>query len=121
MPTARTLYTAMVLLLAKATDRLLARMVSYLKEENKLAASTVAGKGQRDAMGAAAVSPDTFLRWLPEESRVEHYNRERPHLAKDNDLLVSRPKEPRRLAADDEVPMPEIRCGRRLGGLLKQC
>ena len=32
----RTLYTAMMVLLAKATDRELARMVSYLKEENRI-------------------------------------------------------------------------------------
>ena len=36
MPTVRTLYTAMMVLLAKATDRELARMVSYLKEENRI-------------------------------------------------------------------------------------
>jgi hypothetical protein len=36
MQTARTLYTAMMVLLAQATDRELARMVSYLKEENRI-------------------------------------------------------------------------------------
>jgi len=36
MPTVRTLYTTMMVLLAKATDRELARMVSYLREENKI-------------------------------------------------------------------------------------
>ena len=36
MRTVRTLYTAMMVLLAKATDRELARMVSYLKEENRI-------------------------------------------------------------------------------------
>jgi putative transposase len=36
MPTVRTFYTAMMVLLAKATDRELARMMSYLKEENKV-------------------------------------------------------------------------------------
>ena len=36
MSTARTLYTAMMILLAKATDRELGRMVSYLKEENRI-------------------------------------------------------------------------------------
>jgi hypothetical protein len=35
MRTARTFYTAMMVLLAKATDRELAHMVSYLKDENK--------------------------------------------------------------------------------------
>ena len=36
MRSARTIYTALMVLLAKATDRELARMVTYLKEENKL-------------------------------------------------------------------------------------
>ena len=36
MRSVRTLYTAMMVLLAKATDRELARMVSYLKEENRI-------------------------------------------------------------------------------------
>ena len=36
MQTVRTFYTTMMVLLAKATDRELARMVSYLKEENKV-------------------------------------------------------------------------------------
>jgi putative transposase len=36
MRTVRQAYTALMLLLAKATDRELARMVSYLKEENRI-------------------------------------------------------------------------------------
>src|SRR5688572_24992438 len=36
MRTVRKLYTAMMMLLAKATDRELARMVSYLKGENRI-------------------------------------------------------------------------------------
>ena len=36
MRSVRTLYAAMMVLLAKATDRELARMVSYLKEENRI-------------------------------------------------------------------------------------
>jgi hypothetical protein len=36
MRSVRTLYTALMVLLAKATDRELARMVSYLKEENRI-------------------------------------------------------------------------------------
>ena len=36
MRSVRTLYTAMMVLLAKATDRELARMMTYLKEENRI-------------------------------------------------------------------------------------
>jgi hypothetical protein len=36
MRSVRILYTALMVLLAKATDRELARMVGYLKEENRI-------------------------------------------------------------------------------------
>ena len=36
MRSVRTIYTALMVLLAKATDRELARMVTYLKEENRI-------------------------------------------------------------------------------------
>ena len=36
MRSVRTLYTSMMVLLTKSTDRELARMVSYLKEENRI-------------------------------------------------------------------------------------
>jgi hypothetical protein len=36
MRSVRTLYTALMVLLAKATDRELARLVSYLKEKNRI-------------------------------------------------------------------------------------
>jgi putative transposase len=54
---------------------------------------------------------------------LELYHRERPHQAKDNDLLLRR--KPRRKKAkrappeDDVLPLSEVRCEQRLGGLLK--
>jgi putative transposase len=54
-----------------------------------------------------------------------HYMNERPHQGKDNELLV-RPKErksTRRFqeqpTGDDRLSMADIRCHKRLGGLLK--
>ena len=55
MRTVRTLYTAMMVLLAKATDRELARMVSYLKEENRILRSRLPVR-QCDTEGMAAVT-----------------------------------------------------------------
>ena len=85
MRSIRTLYTAMMILLAKATDRELGRIVSYLKEENKVirarlpkSINVTAKERQRllrfgRDLGKAVhsvvtiVSPGTFLRWLREE------------------------------------------------------
>ena len=51
------------------------------------------------------------------------YHRLRPHQAKDNDLLFAskrRPKKPTRASKPaDALPLSEIRCEQRLGGLLK--
>jgi putative transposase len=53
-----------------------------------------------------------------------HYLTERPHQGKDNELLI-RPKTQRRKsrvddqAAADCISLAEIRCHKRLGGLLK--
>ena len=54
---------------------------------------------------------------------VEHYHGERPHQGKDNELLQARVKRKRCSAkADsptDSLPLRELRCRERLGGLLK--
>jgi putative transposase len=55
---------------------------------------------------------------------VEHYHTERPHQAKDNELLNApkkrgRPKTKRLTSEDEIVPLTEVRCKQRLGGLLK--
>jgi putative transposase len=54
---------------------------------------------------------------------VDYYHRLRPHQAKDNDLLLARKpprkKKPTRAPPADVLPLSEIRCEQRLGGLLK--
>lgn len=56
---------------------------------------------------------------------VTHYHEERPHQAKENDPLIrasSEPTKKRRKAAappPDVVPIGDIKCRQRLGGLLK--
>jgi putative transposase len=108
MRTVRTLYTAMLVLLAKATDRELARMVSYLKEENRILRArlpqqinTTPTERQRllrfgRNLGKAIysvvtiVSPGTFLRWLREERRVEPQKRGRPRTAEELRRLILR-------------------------------
>lgn len=59
---------------------------------------------------------------------IAYYHKERPHQAKENDLLVSpsAPETPKRGKAKkkpepppDVVPISEIACRQRLGGLLK--
>lgn len=56
---------------------------------------------------------------------VTHYHEERPHQAKENDPLIrasSEPPKKRRKAAappPDVVPIGDIKCRQRLGGLLK--
>jgi putative transposase len=54
---------------------------------------------------------------------VDYYHRLRPHQAKDNDLLLTskrrRKKKPTRPPPDDALPLSEVRCEQRLGGLLK--
>ena len=47
---------------------------------------------------------------------LEHYHLERPHQAKDNDVLVL-PKEKRRTKC--QARPPKIQCRERLGGLVK--
>ena len=85
MTTVRKLYTSFLLLLATATDRELARIVRYLKEENRMLRARLQGPilvGPRErqrllrfgrGLGKALrhavtiVHPRTFLRWLQEE------------------------------------------------------
>jgi putative transposase len=52
---------------------------------------------------------------------IDYYHRLRPHQAKENELLVpvSRRKKQRRRQEPTEIPLSEIRCEDRLGGLLK--
>jgi hypothetical protein len=88
MRSVRTLYTALMVHVAKATDRELARMVSYLHEENRVLRARLTKRIQVTPkerqllrfgrkLGTAAVdsvvgivSPGTFLRWLREEKRA---------------------------------------------------
>jgi putative transposase len=89
MRSVRTLYTALMVLLAKATDRELARMVSYLKEENRILRARLPERinvtpRERERLlrfgrhlGAAIhkvvtiVSPGTFLCWLREKRKAK--------------------------------------------------
>lgn len=108
MQTVRTLYTAMMVLLAKATDRELARMVSYLKEENKVLRARLPKRievtqkererllrfgrhlGKAIHKVVTIVSPSTFLRWLREEKprKRKAGNRGRPKTAEDLRKLI---------------------------------
>ncbi len=52
---------------------------------------------------------------------LDYYHRLRPHQSKENDLLVARPgrKRKRKPRPNDILPLTEVRCEQRLGGLLK--
>jgi len=54
---------------------------------------------------------------------VEHYHAERPHQGKDNELLLPtfqrKGRANAKLEPSDTVPLQDIRCRERLGGLLK--
>jgi putative transposase len=106
MRTVRTLYTAMMVLLAKATDRELARMVSYLKEENRILRARLPERinmtpkerqrlvrfgrhlGRAIHQAVTIVSPGTFLRWLREERKAKPQKRGRPRTADDLRELI---------------------------------
>jgi putative transposase len=106
MRSVRTLYTAMMMLLAKATDRELARMVSYLKEENRILRARLPGQinttpRERERLlrfgrnlGTAIysvvtiVTPGTFLRWQREERKAKPQRRGRPRTADDLRELI---------------------------------
>ena len=108
MRSVRTLYTAMMLLLTKATDRELARMVSYLKEENRILRARLPerinttpkererllrfGRNLGKAIHSVVtiVSPETFLRWLREERKAKPRRRGRPQTAKQMRALILR-------------------------------
>ena len=111
MRSVRTLYTAMMVLLAKATDCELARMVSYLKEENRILRARLPAQinttpRERERLlrfgrnlGTAIysvvtiVTPGTFLRWLREERKARPVKRGRPRTAdqlRDLILLMAR-------------------------------
>ena len=99
MRSVRTLYTAMMVLLAKATDRGLARIVSYLKEENRILRARLPehinttprererllrfGRNLGTAIYSVVtiVSPRTFLRWLQEERKARPRRRGRARTA----------------------------------------
>jgi putative transposase len=106
MTTARTLYTAMMVLLAKATDRELGRIVSYLKEENRILRARLPERinvtpNERERLlrfgrklGKAIhrvvtiVSPGTFLKWLRDERKAKPRKRGRPRTADDVRELI---------------------------------
>ena len=50
---------------------------------------------------------------------VDYYHHLRPHQGKDNELLVRAKQKRKRVPPTETVPLSEIRCQRRLGGLLK--
>jgi putative transposase len=50
---------------------------------------------------------------------VDYYHRLRPHQGKANELLVRAQRKRKRVPPTETIPLSEIRCQRRLGGLLK--
>lgn len=51
---------------------------------------------------------------------VDFYHRQRPHQGQDNELLVTaRRHRKSKSALPDKIPLSEVRCEQRLGGLLK--
>ena len=108
MRSVRTLYTAMMVLLTKATDRELARMVSYLKEENRILRARLPehinttprererllrfGRNLGKAIHSVVtiVSPETFLRWMREERKAKPRRRGRPRAAEQLQALIVR-------------------------------
>jgi putative transposase len=108
MRTVRHAYTAFMLLLAKATDRELARMVSYLKEENHILRARLPERinvmpkerqrllrfgrnlGTTVYQVVTIVSPGTFLRWLREERKAKPRKRGGPRTEEDLRELILR-------------------------------
>ena len=108
MRSVRTLYTSMMVLLTKSTDRELARMVSYLKEENRILRARLPehinttprererllrfGRNLGKAIHSVVtiVSPETFLRWLREERKAKPRRRGRPRTAEQLQALILR-------------------------------
>jgi putative transposase len=107
MKSVRTIYTALMMLLAKATDRELARMVSYLKEENRILRARLPkrinvtekernrllrfGKNLGRAIQhvVTIVSPSTFLRWIRESQKdTKPGKRGRPRTQEDLRELI---------------------------------
>jgi putative transposase len=108
MRSVRTIYTALMVLLAKATDRELARIVSYLKEENRILRARLPehinttprererllrfGRNLGTAIHRVVtiVAPETFLRWLREERKAKPRKRGRPRTAEELQKLILR-------------------------------
>lgn len=98
----------MMVLLAKATDRELARMASYLKEENKILRTRLGKQvhvtpkerarllrfgrhlGTAIYKVVTIVSPSTLLRWLREERNAKPQKRGRPRTADQRRRLILR-------------------------------
>jgi putative transposase len=115
MVAVRNLYTSLLVLLTQATDRELGRMVRYLKEENRILRARLperisVNRKERNRLlrfgrdlGAAVhqivtiVSPNTFLRWIREESKTRKRRfgaRGRPKTAADiRELILLMAKE----------------------------
>jgi putative transposase len=97
-----------MVLLAKATDRELARMVSYLKEENRILRARLPEQinttprererllrfgrhlGKAVYSVVTIVTPGTFLRWLREEQEAKPWKRGRPRTADELRRLILR-------------------------------
>jgi putative transposase len=97
-----------MVLLANVTDREMARMVSYLKEENRILRARLPGQinttprererllrfgrnlGKAIHSVVTIVAPGTFLRWLREERKARPRRRGRPRTAEDLRKLILR-------------------------------
>ncbi|MBC7854828.1 MAG: transposase, partial [Pirellulaceae bacterium] len=74
---------------------------------------------QQECLDHFIVFGEAHLNLLVREF-LEHYHMERPHQAKENELLV-KPKTKRRRKAKppDTISLADVRCEQKLGGLLK--
>ena len=115
MTAVRNLYTSLLILLTQATDRELARMVRYLKEENRILRARLPerinvtrkersrllrfgyGLGSAIRQIVTIDSPGTFLRWIREEQRsvkTKSIQRGRPKTAAEiRELILLMAKE----------------------------
>ena len=104
----KNIYHSLLLVIAEATQKELARQIKYLKVENEILRSRLPAR--------IAVTPKERQRL------VAYYHTERPHQGRDNKLLVTAAPTSKSQTVQDDENLPSLgdsRCRSRLGGQLK--
>jgi putative transposase len=114
----RNIYNALLLLIAGATSKQLARQVAYRSPNTVAFVERFIQTLGQECLDHFIVFGERHLNHLCSVF-LDYYHRLRPHQSKENDLLVVKRRRKRKPPPADAIPLSDVRCEQRLGGLLR--